>query len=359
MGSGPRRSLCSGMRALFVGLEGQQRNVACALDGLGEFALVLGGDARDARRQNLPSGGEETLQQLDIFVVDDGARVGHEGADLLSGATEAPAEQPCAWRRLVAISSTVPSISPLSSITFSVHEISSGYCGRALPRRRICIVRIAPEPERTPVSRGRETAIIHADFASRSRQPRVGTSASQVPHTQYIPLGLVCRTILTMDIGESLSLLLHDGQSLTNPPFFFVAIFAGLRAAISLSSFQNARFGVPVLCPRIPGDGTAGVTTGVGVCQCPFSHSGVSPHIRREPERADSHISFVVSGVVHFGSPVQARTKSPSVRFPPEAATPASAFFAGSGRKDLLGPCGLAAGRERLPLYSLVDLESS
>src|ERR1700761_3377089 len=49
---------------------GQQADEARALDGLGQFALLLGGHRRDAGRHDLAALGNEALQQLDVLIVD-------------------------------------------------------------------------------------------------------------------------------------------------------------------------------------------------------------------------------------------------------------------------------------------------
>src|SRR3954468_24585407 len=49
---------------------GQQTEETRALDGAGEFALLLGGDGGDAARHDLAALGDVTHQQLGILVVD-------------------------------------------------------------------------------------------------------------------------------------------------------------------------------------------------------------------------------------------------------------------------------------------------
>src|SRR5690349_2397073 len=67
--SGPqRRSRCGpGILANHVG---QQAEETGALDGAREFALLLGGDGRDAARHDLAALGDVTHQQLGILEVD-------------------------------------------------------------------------------------------------------------------------------------------------------------------------------------------------------------------------------------------------------------------------------------------------
>src|SRR5690606_34835908 len=48
----------------------QEGQVAGALDGLGQFALLLGGNGGDARGHDLAAFGDVTLQQLHVLVVD-------------------------------------------------------------------------------------------------------------------------------------------------------------------------------------------------------------------------------------------------------------------------------------------------
>src|SRR5690606_34691473 len=49
---------------------GQEGQIAGALDGLGQFTLLLLGDGRDARRDDLAAFADVALQQLDVLVVD-------------------------------------------------------------------------------------------------------------------------------------------------------------------------------------------------------------------------------------------------------------------------------------------------
>src|SRR5260221_7692672 len=49
---------------------GQQAQEPRALDGAGEFTLLLGGDGSDAARHDLAALGDVTHQQLGILVVD-------------------------------------------------------------------------------------------------------------------------------------------------------------------------------------------------------------------------------------------------------------------------------------------------
>src|SRR5690242_10097390 len=61
---------------------GQQTNEASPLDGFGEFALLFGGDGRDAARHNLAPLGNVTAQQPHVLVVDLGGLIDREGARL-------------------------------------------------------------------------------------------------------------------------------------------------------------------------------------------------------------------------------------------------------------------------------------
>src|SRR3546814_9014758 len=49
---------------------GKQADVACALDGLGQFTLLLCGDRSDTAGDDLAAPGYETLQQSDVLVID-------------------------------------------------------------------------------------------------------------------------------------------------------------------------------------------------------------------------------------------------------------------------------------------------
>src|ERR1035438_1543905 len=64
--------------------EGQQRDVAGFLDGVGEAALVGGADARDTARDNLAPLRDEGVQHLDVLVVDVVNLFDAEAANLLA-----------------------------------------------------------------------------------------------------------------------------------------------------------------------------------------------------------------------------------------------------------------------------------
>src|SRR5262249_34265695 len=61
---------------------GQKTNEASPLDGLGELALLLGGDGRDAARHNLAPLGNVAAQQTHVLVVDLGGLIARERAGL-------------------------------------------------------------------------------------------------------------------------------------------------------------------------------------------------------------------------------------------------------------------------------------
>src|SRR5690606_10437824 len=67
----PRLSTRSS-RTTFISLHhvGQEGQIAGALDGLGQFALLLLGDGRDARRNDLAALADVALQQFHVLVVD-------------------------------------------------------------------------------------------------------------------------------------------------------------------------------------------------------------------------------------------------------------------------------------------------
>src|SRR3546814_20331005 len=64
---------------------GKQADVACALDGLGQFTLLLCGDRRDTAGDDLAALGYETLQPSDVLVIALRRIIGGEGAALASG----------------------------------------------------------------------------------------------------------------------------------------------------------------------------------------------------------------------------------------------------------------------------------
>src|SRR5213594_3905297 len=65
-----RWSRMTSMAALLLHGIGQEAEEAGALDGLGEDALLLGGDRGDAARHHLAALGDVALQQLHVLVVD-------------------------------------------------------------------------------------------------------------------------------------------------------------------------------------------------------------------------------------------------------------------------------------------------
>src|SRR6187399_2418352 len=65
----PRRAR-RGSKGLLSDHVGQQTEEPRALDGAGEFTLLLGGDRGDAARHDLAALGDVTHQQLGILVVD-------------------------------------------------------------------------------------------------------------------------------------------------------------------------------------------------------------------------------------------------------------------------------------------------
>src|ERR1700728_2657651 len=62
----------------------QQGHETGALDGIGQKALLLVADCGDAAGNDLAALGYETLQQLDVLVVDLGRILAREGAGLLA-----------------------------------------------------------------------------------------------------------------------------------------------------------------------------------------------------------------------------------------------------------------------------------
>src|SRR5687767_2218396 len=61
---------------------GEQRQEAGALDGLGQLALLLGGDRGDAARHDLAALGDVALQKLHVLIVDLRSVGAGERADL-------------------------------------------------------------------------------------------------------------------------------------------------------------------------------------------------------------------------------------------------------------------------------------
>jgi hypothetical protein len=61
---------------------GEQGEEAGALDGAGQFTLLLGRDGRDAARNDLATLGDVALQELDVLVVDLRSVGAREGANL-------------------------------------------------------------------------------------------------------------------------------------------------------------------------------------------------------------------------------------------------------------------------------------
>src|SRR6187402_2599189 len=66
----PVRGANAADRSVLANDVGQQTEETRALDGAGEFTLLLGGDGGDAARHDLAALGNVTHQQLGILVVD-------------------------------------------------------------------------------------------------------------------------------------------------------------------------------------------------------------------------------------------------------------------------------------------------
>src|SRR5690606_38197173 len=73
---------------------GQKREEARALDGAGEFTLLLGGNRRDAARNDLAALRDVALQELHVLVIDLRGVGAGEGAGLAT-AEEGPARGGC------------------------------------------------------------------------------------------------------------------------------------------------------------------------------------------------------------------------------------------------------------------------
>src|SRR3546814_4724314 len=100
-GSGPRPSrkgendpLTLNQRVVYsLGYDvGQQAEEAGALDRLGEFALLLLGNGRDARRYDLAALGNVALQEANVLVVDPRCVGAREGAGLAARSEEHTSE---------------------------------------------------------------------------------------------------------------------------------------------------------------------------------------------------------------------------------------------------------------------------
>jgi hypothetical protein len=73
---------------------GQERYVACALDGFGQHALVRSASPTDATRQDFPALRDEALKQLHVLVINEVNLLAAKAADLTTvhaSATTAPA----------------------------------------------------------------------------------------------------------------------------------------------------------------------------------------------------------------------------------------------------------------------------
>src|SRR5258708_25816272 len=73
-------SMTSTMMAFLLHAVGQEAEIARALDGLRQLALLLGRPRGDAARHDLAALGDEALQQLHVLVVDLGRVRPREGA---------------------------------------------------------------------------------------------------------------------------------------------------------------------------------------------------------------------------------------------------------------------------------------
>jgi hypothetical protein len=69
-GEEPRTSLTEGGNSAFWIHKRQQGDNPGPFDGVGEIALLLGGETRETTGQDLAALGDELLEQIDILVVD-------------------------------------------------------------------------------------------------------------------------------------------------------------------------------------------------------------------------------------------------------------------------------------------------
>src|SRR5262245_35807773 len=102
-----RWSRMTSMAALLLHGVGQEAEVAGALDGLGEGALLLGRDGGDAARHHLAALGDVALQQLHVLVVDLGRVQPAERAGLAAPEEGPPAGAAAAGTLAAALAAAV------------------------------------------------------------------------------------------------------------------------------------------------------------------------------------------------------------------------------------------------------------
>src|SRR5215510_1490581 len=86
-----RWSRMTSMAKLLLQRVGEEAEEAGALDGLGQLALLLGGDGGDARGHHLAALGDVALQQPHVLEVDLGRVLAGEGAGLAAPEEGPPA----------------------------------------------------------------------------------------------------------------------------------------------------------------------------------------------------------------------------------------------------------------------------
>src|SRR5215468_11649338 len=86
-----RWSRMTSMAKLLLQRVGEEAEEAGTLDGLGQFALLLGGDGGDARGHHLAALGDVALQQAHVLEVDLGRILAAEGAGLAAAKEGPPA----------------------------------------------------------------------------------------------------------------------------------------------------------------------------------------------------------------------------------------------------------------------------
>jgi hypothetical protein len=103
---------------------GQERYVACALDGLGQHALVRSARATDTTRQDFAALGNEALQELHVLVIDEVYLFATEAADFATMHASASASAPAPLATItVSVTSSAATAAALAAVIAAIHII--------------------------------------------------------------------------------------------------------------------------------------------------------------------------------------------------------------------------------------------
>jgi nicotinamide mononucleotide (NMN) deamidase PncC len=93
---------------MLIGRVGQERNVARALDGFGQHALMRCAGSTDTTRQDFPAFRNEALKELHVLVINEVNLFSTEAADFAAMHAAASASTPSSIATTVAVTITSP-----------------------------------------------------------------------------------------------------------------------------------------------------------------------------------------------------------------------------------------------------------